>query len=83
MTATFIRSTGILKLKNFNQTPLKKDEMIEFSFGPFTKTTDETIEASAKYTYTIFDPYMQKVEQVVDTIIINNFDPDPVEQEKS
>ena len=53
--------------------------MIEFSFGPFTKPADESIKAFAQYTYTIFDPEMQKVEQVVNAIIINSFEPDPKE----
>ena len=77
MTATFLKNEGTLKLKNFNQTPLKKDEMIEFSFGPFTIPSDDSIKAFAQYTYTFFDPEMQKVEQVVNAIIINSFDPDP------
>ena len=47
MTATFLKNEGTLKLKNFNQTPLEKDEMIEFSFGPFTKPADESIKAFA------------------------------------
>ena len=62
LTATFYKSSGTLKLQNFNRTPLKKDEMIEFSFGPFTKSNIETTEKTAQYSYSIFDPDLQKVE---------------------